>query len=352
MLPKHILAGQDLNKTDFRRQPVGNGPFKFDQWQSGDFVRVVKNPDYWDSGKPYLDAVVYRTIPNTQGLLAALERKEVQMRLAMNFADQDKAKSFQGFKVVATPSYSYFNFRNQCQMPITNEKLVRQALIYATDRDTICKTLLKGLVTPLHSLIMPTSWAYNKDVPKYPYDAEKAKALLDQAGWKLPAGGQVREKNGQKLSFEIVNIAGDIERLQIVQATQQMWAKVGVETSIKAIDAASFGPIMDSGYTNAYNFTGHDHEITNSQWIRKPNWPHFDNDRMYELINKSNATFDREERKQYLYELQNIWADEQPELPIFQRILFDAVANELQNFKQTAPGSATTWNVQEWWLKK
>ncbi|MHB0877817.1 MAG: ABC transporter substrate-binding protein [Anaerolineae bacterium] len=350
ILPSHLLEGQDIAKSPYYRSPVGTGPFKFAEWQSGTAIRVVKNPDYWRSGQPYLDAVVYETIPSTEGLLSKLQRQELHLRLSMNNQDQDTARGFEGYTVAKTPSFSYWNFRFNCEDAILSDARVRRALSHATNKEELAASIMKGQLQPLWTYITEPHWAHNPDVIRYEFDVEKAKQLLDEAGWLDPGAGATREKDGQKLAIRISNIAGDTERLQLVQVVQQYWKAIGVETEIDAIQAAAFGQLMEEPYQIVYNFVGHDFEASSSYWLREPrNWPRYTNEEAFDLMRQANGILDRDERKPLHLKWQELLAADQPELTLFSRVYFDAVHNSLQNYKPNPQGQQT-WNANEWWL--
>lgn len=350
VVPKHLLDGKTLNTADFHRKPVGTGPFVFKEWVAGDHILLAKNPNYWMPGRPYLDSILYKIVPSTQGLLALAQQGGLQLREAMNYQDQETARSFHGYDVVSAPSYTYFLFWLNCAEPGLDDEIVRHALAYGLDKGTICKTILKGLVEPSWSPINPIHWAYSEPSRKDTYDPRKANAILDAAGWKRGADG-VREKGGKRLAFAITNIAGDVERLQIVQVAQRGWDEIGIKATFRPVDAASHNPNMRAGtYQLAYGFWFEDYEMTMAAWTQDPNQWRYKSDNLQKAIQAATTTHDRAARKVAYRAIQEDLAEHLPAIYFFNRILFDLVSKRVQNYRPNPNGSWNYWNAHEWWL--
>jgi len=117
---------------------------------------------------------------------------------------------------------------------------VRRALSFAINREDIANYVFNGLARPTYSAYTPSSWVYNPDVPTYDHDPEKAKAMLDQAGWKVGAGG-VRQKDGQPLKLRLIfgpNTSKTAERISTV--AQQAWGDVGVDVEVQGFEWGTF----------------------------------------------------------------------------------------------------------------
>src|SRR5262249_16126919 len=138
-----------------------------------------------------------------------------------------------------------------------NEKAVRVALAHGFDKVGIAEKLLKGLVTPAWQVVSPLSWAFKPDVVKHQYDPAKAKQVLDQAGW-APGPRSLRVKIRPKLTFVLMNIAGEQERLQILTFIQRQWKEIGVDAQIKNVDVGTmFGNALPKRqFQMAYSFVG------------------------------------------------------------------------------------------------
>lgn len=231
IIPKHILSGTDINTAKFNRKPIGTGPFKFKEWMTGDHVSVVRNPDYY-LGKPLLAGIIYKVIPDANTQLVALEAGEID-EAGIPPKDYKRMKATEGINVFEFDSmvYTYlgFNLAN----PKFKDKKVRQALAYATDKKQLVNLLFKGLASPAYAPSAPISWAYSDKVPKYPYNPEKAKRLLKEAGVK-------------DLEFTILVNQGNKEREKAAVVLQQQFKKVGVRVKIRVMEWSALLKIVNA----------------------------------------------------------------------------------------------------------
>ena len=261
--------------------------------------------------------------------------------------------------LVSVPSVTpWLLWMNNTKAPF-NDKKVRQALAYGLDKEGIAKNLLKGLVEPAWQLISPLSWAYNPNVVKHKFDQAKAKQLLDEAGWKVGADG-IREKDGNKLSFEILNIAGEQERIQILSFAQRQWKEIGVDAKIKA------GGRRDHVGQRAAQAHLRDGLLLHrppgrprhgdplpvaGEAARSANFAGYSNPEVDKLLDEALQTVDRSKRKENYFKAQEIVAEDVVYLFLFWLTNHTAMNKRVQGYK-AAPGYAEFWNIDEWWLDK
>jgi peptide/nickel transport system substrate-binding protein len=235
LLPQHIYAGGDPITHPANRAPVGLGPFKFKAWNSGRSIEFVRNPYYWEQGKPYLDAVIFALIPNPQQRLNALKRGEIdwmQPTPAQFVETRDAAQEnnyvFTEIRTSA-PSRSTLDF-NLRRAP-TNDIDVRRALFQAIDRERIVRDAYRGFAATAKNAIPvqfknlhTPSISYDK---LYPYDPAAAGKILDEAGYPL--------KNGKRFDLEftysIVEVLESVAK--IVQAN---WEAIGIDVKLVGLE--------------------------------------------------------------------------------------------------------------------
>jgi peptide/nickel transport system substrate-binding protein len=228
-VPSKILQGKDLSlasKDPFWQKPVGAGPFKFVSWTTGaDFI-AERNDNYYDAPKPYLDKFTHRAIADSDSLANALLSGGIDGTIYANPATDQQLKSNSDLAVLVPPFSEvdgwYFNVKN----PYLAKKEVRQAVASAMDMDQFSKDSLFGLGKPGTGPILPGNYAYDKSLKPWPFDMDKAKSLLQQAG--TPPDGIVFAAN-----------QGNVLRQDFVTYTQQQLSKIGWKITPKLMEWAT-----------------------------------------------------------------------------------------------------------------
>ncbi|MET0606473.1 MAG: ABC transporter substrate-binding protein, partial [Beijerinckiaceae bacterium] len=149
VLPKHVYEGTDINANPANIKLVGTGPFKFAEQKQGEYLRLERNPNYWDEGKPYLDGIVYRVLPDRGAIAAAIEANQIQLCAfsAVPLADLARLAKAPGIKVIAD---GYDGITYQLVVEINNSKKelsdprVRRAIAHAIDRTFVVDTIFLG----------------------------------------------------------------------------------------------------------------------------------------------------------------------------------------------------------------
>jgi peptide/nickel transport system substrate-binding protein len=345
IVPKHLLEGKDIANSEFNRKPVGTGPFVVKEWVSGSHVQLGRNPDYWEAGKPTLDEVLVRIIPGTAAQRAALQRQEADLLLHVPTADVAFVKGLADYQLVPAPSYAWWHFWLNNEDPILQDRRVRQALTHAVDKAAITSSVMAGLVSPLHAVLPPAHWAHNPSVRAYAYDPARAAQLLEEAGWKVGSGG-IRQKDGRPLTLEILNIAGEAERLQIVQIVQAGWRQLGVDARIRNIDGPAFPPTMSKGeFQVAYGWFGEEQEPVFTLWLGT-NWQRYKNEQGMGLLRQALTTPGRAKRIEMVRAFQAQAAEDAATLPLAPRVLLNAASKHLKGYAPSVAGSL--WNVADW----
>jgi peptide/nickel transport system substrate-binding protein len=261
ILPKHLFAGTDIPGNPHANSPIGTGPFKFVEWQRGQFMRFDRNPNYWRPGRPYLDRLVARFIGEAQTRTAAVERGEVTYAAYGAVPNVEARRLSTGSAlVVTTKGYEMdspiLELEFNCtRKPFDNQK-VRQAVAYAIDRNFVIGNIWFGYGKPATGPIssnLKASGIYTPDVMRYdvPNRMEIANKLLDEAGYPKKADGT---------RFEIVH---DItpygeEWRRFGEYVQQVLAQLGIKASLRYEDVATW---IRRIYTN------YDYDLT-SDWLK------------------------------------------------------------------------------------
>jgi peptide/nickel transport system substrate-binding protein len=175
-------AAIEKYKGDIGRNPVGTGPFKFVKWIKDDQIIVERNEEYWGQ-KPHLDRIILKAIPEVSARFMALQTGAIDIADDLDPDSIQMAKSNPNFKVIEQPSVNVGYLAINTKKPILSNKQVRQAIAHAIDKQTIIKTIFRGLAIPAVNPFPPSIWGYNFKIKDYEYNVQKAKALLAQAGY-------------------------------------------------------------------------------------------------------------------------------------------------------------------------
>jgi len=363
ILPQHILGNvppKDLATHEwFRTNRPGLGPFKFVEWRPGNYIMVERNPDYYVSGQPYLDRIVIKIITDANTLTNQLETGEVDIRFRMLNDQVPIVQRMSHIQLITTNATSPWIIWVNSQDPRLSDRAVRLALNYGFDRKALTGTVLRGLVQPAWSLIPPTSWAYSEDIDKFDYNPQKARQLLDEAGWR-PGPDGIRAKGDQRLSFEILNIAGEQERVQILSFIGSQWKEIGIETRIKNVDVATmWGNALPRGqYEMAYSYTGRyvDPADLAQHYLcpeKNPttNWGRYCNPQLDEILLKAQSTIDRQQRKTLYAQALKMINQDPAYVFVAWRADHTPVNKRLKGYKP-APAYLEMWNAAEWWVEQ
>ena len=237
ILPKHLLANTtDLNEDPFNLKPVGTGPFTFVEWAKDDHITLQANDNYW-GGRPKIDRFIFRPLKDRGALLAQLKTGDVDIA-EIEPLEVKEIQAQQQLQVLpyfaAGVTYMAYNTTR----PGLDDAHVRQALNYAVDRQVIIDQVLLSTGRPVATDVPPDSWAYNPGVKQYEFNPDKARQLLDAAGWKAGPDG-VRAKDGNQLKFTLWTNSGNKVREAIVTISQQQLNDVGVAVDLQFQDFAA-----------------------------------------------------------------------------------------------------------------
>ena len=215
---------------------IGTGPFVFVEWMRDDHLTLVKNEAYWEEGKPYIDKVTFRPIPDSNVRVLELKAGNVQLIEKVPPQEFETLDATDGITAIQKAGLGYaYVWLNGEKAPF--DKLeVRQAMAYAIDRELVSELATFGTGLPGISPIPPSSWAFNPDYKGFSYDPEKAKELLAEAG--LPDG----------FSFQYI-IPPWEEFISSAQVMQQQWAEVGIQAEIVQIELNS---LLDKMFNKDY----------------------------------------------------------------------------------------------------
>ncbi|MGN8843834.1 ABC transporter substrate-binding protein [Niallia sp. HCP3S3_B10] len=326
ILPEHILkdvAPENLQKDPFMMSPtVTNGPFKFVKYAKDQYIEYAKNDDYY-LGEVELDKLFVKIMP-AANLVAQLQTGEIHMNAAGGIgkiAVQD-FETVEGFDNVTTKTEKTYGYQNMSfNMDTMSDQKVRQAIAYAIDRQKIVDQLLKGEGEIIDGPYTSISPYLNKDLETYTYDPEKAKQLLEEAGWDfdktiefvVPIGNKVREQSANIIAENLKAVGLKLNTTTYDFPTIMSKAKAG-DYDLMLI---GFTNTIDPDLTTIYGSSG------------SSNYTMYNNPKVDELLEKGKQEPDTEKRKQIYNELQEIWSEELPIFTLYSDYDFAAVSKDV-----------------------
>lgn len=331
ILPKHILGAQAytdkkaIRQSSFMQNPIGTGPFKLVEFKKGSHIVLERNPDYWMQGRPYLDKIVYRILPDDSARVIAMEKGEADVATYGNVPEVEIERllklphlsaTSEGMEAIGPVANFTLNLRNK----YLKDLKVRQALNYALDRKTIANVIWYGQARPTVTPFFPGSTYYNNKLPPYEYSLDKANKLLDQAGYKAGSDG-VRFK----LKIDFIPYGATWQRL--AEYAKQQLKKIGIEGEIRSLDFAGWNKAVftdwDFDMTATFGNGYYDPVIGIARYyttssINKgasfTNASGYSNPEVDKLFEQASKETDVAKRKEMFFKIQKYMYDELPHL--------------------------------------
>jgi len=340
------------NPKEFLRNPVGSGPFKFVQWVKDDRIVLEKNKDYWDkSGGPYLNKVVFRSIPENSVRFLELKTGNIHICQFPNPADIELARKDKKIKLTSQPGMNvgYLSF-NHTKEPWKSNVHLRRAIAHAINRKAIVDNIYHGMGQVAKNPIPPTMWGYNEDIPGYKYDVELAKQELAKAGF--PEGKGLHEITLWSMP---VPRPYNPEGLKVGVAMISDLAKVGLKARIVSYDWGTYlkrqreqpddMDLFQLGWTGdngdpdnflAVLFDGLASSSIRTQWK---------NEEYHNLMLQGKQTVDQAKRAEIYKKALKVIYDDVGQIPIAHSVVIWPALNKVMNFKLHPTGSVRLKNV-------
>ncbi|MFA5516062.1 MAG: peptide-binding protein [Desulfuromonadales bacterium] len=361
MLPKHLLAGQDITKSPLARRPIGTGPYKFGEWRPGEKIVLEANAHYFE-GEPYIQRVLYRIIPDPSTMFLELQSGGLDyMGLTpLQYAKQTDTMAFKRrFEKYRYPASAYTYLGYNLRRQQFQDQRVRQAIAYAIDKQELIDGIQLGLGQIATGPYKPGTWVYNPDVPQYSYNPHKARELLAEAGWTDSDGDGLLDKNGQPFAFTILTNQGNDQRIKTGEILQRRLREIGVDVKLRVVEWASFL----KEFVNPGNFDAiilgwtippdpDSYEVWHSSKTGEGelNFIGFKNAEVDALLEKGRHTLDQEKRKEIYDRFQEILAEEQPYTFLYVPDALPVVASRFRGIEPAPAG--IMHNFIEWWVPK
>ncbi|GGB54041.1 ABC transporter substrate-binding protein [Virgibacillus dakarensis] len=344
MPPFGIASPEAVEKygEDYFKNPVGTGPFVFDEWVPDDSITVTKNDDYFGE-VANVEKVIFRTIPDNGARFMELQSGSIDMMTGLNPQDIQTAEDDENLQIIRRPSMnvSYLAMNTEKEGPMS-EKLVRQAINLAIDKEKLI-TLYEGIGKPAKNPLPPSLWGYNDDIEDYGYDVEEAKKLLAEAGY----------ADGFDTNLYIFSNPRDYmpQPKVTAQAIQEMLKEVNInveivendwDTHLAATengehDMAFLGWTGDNGDPDNFLYVLLDKD--NAKMGSAGNIAFYKSDELHDLLKQAQTEMDQEKRTELYLQAQELIHEDAPWFPIAHTTPPIAASKKVVDYVPHATGS-------------
>lgn len=359
ILPKHLLEkvpAAEWKSAAFNRNPVGNGPYKFKEWKAQSHIVVEANDRYF-MGRPPLDRIIFKVIPDQENLILQLKSQQIDLMEMVPpkfFQDLSRVPHLQGY-VYPSRAYGYigWNLKN----PLFQSRKVRQALTHAINRQEIIDSVLFGFGEICKGPVHPIIWAHKPDVPDFPYNPERARQLLAEEGWKDTDGDGWLDQGGRRFEFTLKTNKGNQIREDICVIVQDQLKKVGIKVNPTLLEWTIFSEDL-----NKKNFeaavagwsVGLKMDLT-TMWHSKSipdkfNFVSYSNPEVDRLIEEAQFEMDREKARAMWHRAQDLIAEDQPYTFLYVPKQINFLHKRFKNVQMETVG--WNYNVIQWWVPK
>ena len=369
LLPAHLLgkvAFADLARQPFNMQPIGTGPFKVSEVDSHQ-VTLVRSDDFYRTkparSRAYLDKVVLRFYRDGSEALAALARGEVDATGGLSPQDASRARTLKSVDLFSLPTNDFtalfLNVRPS--KAVFRDVAVRRAIATAIDRGKVLQAALDGRGAVADEFVPSTSWAFARDITRYPFSSTDAKALLDGAGWIDHDADGVRDKGGVALKFSI-STSDEPQRVAAAQRIAEDLGAVGMKVDVVTVP---FAELVDRvarqrefdallvGIT-----VGNDpdpYPFFHSSQVNDPgdDFSGYSTLAMDRLLEQARRTVDQTKRRDLFAQVWTAIAGDVPVVFLYYTDYLYAQSHTLQGFRVAPVNDPPQrfWNVEDWYVK-
>lgn len=355
---------ESVTADDLKNKGVGTGPFMIKEYLPDDHLLLERNPNYWQAGLPFLDAINVQIVPDANTRLLMLESGQIDFVKNLSIQDINRLKSKPKVLVRQAPSTRTYHIPPHGMRPPFDNVNVRRALNYAVNKELMNQTIFEGKYFISRGISTSLVMGFQESAP-YTYNPGKAKQLLEEAGLVDTNGDGYREWEGKEKEFIMFTRAmqrpGDIE---IAEQFQAFMSEVGLKVKIEIIDSGQFFTILNQPFGQApyYDITNQapsnfiadmsyplDTMYSSWSWPGKfYNYAHYKNDKVDELIMKGNRAGSLEDRNKYYAEAQDIIWTEAASVFLFDGILTLGTSSRVKGV--FSDGAHNVWNIKYGWF--
>jgi peptide/nickel transport system substrate-binding protein len=374
IIPFHILGNvpvRELRAHAFSRQPVGAGPYLLDRIIPGQFTVLLRNPNFWTAPRPYIERIVFRRYADVNVMQAAFEAGDIDsMSLVPDAVDRVMREMADRVNFREMPGHAYDYIALNLEHPILRDRRVREALKVALDRPAIVRSVLNDRGRVIHAHQIPTSWAAGApNLNVYTFNPARARQLLDEAGWRVPAGARdgIRRRDGSPtgdpLRLTVMVDAPSVIRRDVTTMVVRHWREVGVDASelplewsvmLDRFSRAQFDALVIAWLMtldpDPFRFFHSSQAVMNPAGVIGGfNRVRFINAEVDRLIEAGRLTVDIAERRALYHRVDQILNYELPYIWLFQRMSVRGVHKHIRGIVETPIGTTLE---EAWYIRR
>jgi peptide/nickel transport system substrate-binding protein len=334
-------------EEEFFQDPIGTGPFVLDEWDPAGDISFVKNENYWQEGKPYIDALVYKLVTDDTQLLQQLQAGQLNVIDEVAAANVSELQANTDVSVTVAGSWSVEQLFLNTQNEYLADVNVRRAIALALDRDGLTAATTFGTAEVANSLIPPTiEYSANDEGYELDYDVDAAKDELAKSAF--PDG----------FDLTLMVASGNSSRAQEAQIVQDALSKIGITVEIESLDIAAFrakffaydfDAMINSGQSDSPDPNGLISFQADPEGFSQSYWTHYTNDEVTALMKEGQTTLDGDDREAIYLDIQKILANDVPYIPLFYPSTIKAAGATVHDLTVLPNGSI---RFQDAWIEQ
>jgi len=364
VLPEHIWMPHKRKLGNFENKKcIGSGPFKLKKFKGGEYIWMVKNGKYWGE-VPAADEVVFKSYGSQDAINMALKKGDIEFigyNGVPSMAVED-FKNVENIDVTISPGIALvwltFNLHKENGV---QDLLVRQAIMQGIDRDRLIQMVYLGYAKPAYSFIYPEMDTYNPNLPKYDFDPEKAKQMLEQGGYVDSDGDGYRtdKKTGQNMSFEFLVPSAWPDEVKLAKVVKEQLKDIGIQIELKVVDLDTYYEFIYTPKEDKFDISISSEEPgPNGAWIWEFargfhhggagwNQAYYDNPEFTQTLDAMNSETDPQQQKELTFKLQEIIAADLPYALLLRADMIDPYRTDKFEGHVTTMGGLSSW-INAW----